>query len=135
MLHKNSCFLDCLAMLLERSPLWLHHKYLGLATLSNPEDQGYHPQVFALLVPISELVIAPTANGAPLLSSCESERRMMEVVTSEACIAVGPKTLGGSEHAIFINAHRNAGSDGLWDPSVGNVHVSPIKIRSLWVIR
>jgi hypothetical protein len=129
MLHKNSCFLDCLARMLDFDPNGLHARYMQLASLAEPEKQGYHPHVFSHILPIRELVVAPACEGQPLIPASECVRLVLSLLTSNDCVVVGPRKDGGGEHALLVT------EAGIWCPSAGFMDTPSINIRSIWVVR
>lgn len=128
MLHKNSCFLECLARLLGEDPQDLHEIYLKVTTGAKPEECGYHPQVFAFR--LSYIEIAPCNHlGEAIVSGEQAQERFNKIVEKyPTCILVGPRA-NGSEHAILMDAGK------FWCPAEGDIVEPNIGIRSAWVKR
>lgn len=125
MLHRNSCFLDCASKLTGLEPEALHAKYMAETSGATPEVDGYHPQLFGFRLH----QLAPVVGDRCLLTTKQVEERYERIMNENwLCILVGPKLLGGGEHAI---AHYQG---NFWCPSEG-VIVSPnIGLRDIYTL-
>jgi hypothetical protein len=129
MLHKSSCFLDCLALLLAEPIDSLHRFYMAMVTDQKPEETGYHPQIFAFRLSFIEIAPCGT-DGLPVISLEQAQERFDAVCAAySAAILVGPRLDTGSEHANLL-------MDGtFWCPVEGMLESPNIGIRSAWVKR
>ena len=138
MLNKKSCFIDSLEQVFTISAAWLDAEYRKLLTLSEPEEQGYHPAVVAFILMekhgfgLVELQPWPSdASGKLLPSGLDMGMTIMRKFDSPnfRCVATGPNKYK-AEHALAYKA-------GEWyDPATGlwAGGAPTIGIRSVWVL-